>query len=205
MIELIQAEANLETALAFAYRSDYGNANLRLRAVIRMLRDHGMFGNIGSHVLLLAAQRAHLLGQQALAHRYYSAGLQNLRPGSDLGIVFSVGLLGNKGAFDSSTPGPEDSAMIRDVIDCAKGGSSLRALGTFVGGLLEDGVGLKSVSPTPHTGSRGLTEQVQNSHRLGGYARQWRQDTICTTLRLSSLVGRLERSGTIDQSSQDRQ
>lgn len=112
-----------------------------LDETINRLRDHDLFGQLATHILLLRAQCSHLIGQGHAALRYYRAGLDNLVPGSELGLAYQIGLLGCSGQLEDPTSTPEVETQIKAIIEQARHStnSSLVGAGHFLSSLLETG------------------------------------------------------------------
>jgi hypothetical protein len=116
-----------------------------LDETVNILRDHDLFSHLAIHILLLRAQSAHLLGQENAAVRHYRAGLANLVPGSELGLVFQIGLLGASGQLEDISH--ETESQIKEIGERARvsTNSMLVGYGHFLSSLLETGAQHKSV------------------------------------------------------------
>jgi hypothetical protein len=112
-----------------------------LDETIDLLRDNDLFGELATHILLLRAQCAHLIGQGPAAVRYYKAGLSNLVPGSELYVAFQIGLLGCSGQLDNPAMDPQVQSQVKAIAEQARHStsSSLVGVGQFMASLLESG------------------------------------------------------------------
>lgn len=145
----------LEKAFALIYRSSFPAGDKvrilssyiwllitqMLDETIKLLRDKDLFNDLASHILLLRAQCAHLIGQGSAAVRYYQAGLSNLVPGSELQIAFQIGLLGCNGQLDGPNINSEVYAQVKAIVEQAKHSTSSALVGVshFLASLLESG------------------------------------------------------------------
>jgi len=118
-----------------------------LNEAIDLLRDNDVFSHLSIHVLLLRAQLAHLLGQEYAATRYYKAGLANLVPGSEMELVFQIGLLGLSGQLEEMPFQPEVEQQVKDIVERVRisTNSGLVGVGHFLSSLLETGAHSKQV------------------------------------------------------------
>jgi len=112
-----------------------------LDEAIDVLRENDLFSHLAIHILLLRAQSAHLLGQEYAATRYYRAGLANLVPGSELGLVFQIGLLGLNGQLEEIQSRPEVEMQVKEIVEKVRlsTNSGLVGVGHFLSSLLETG------------------------------------------------------------------
>ena len=115
--------------------------NQILDEAIDVLRENDLFSHLAIHILLLRAQSAHLLGQEYAATRYYRAGLANLVPGSELGLVFQIGLLGLNGQLEEIQSRPEVEMQVKEIVEKVRlsTNSGLVGVGHFLSSLLETG------------------------------------------------------------------
>jgi hypothetical protein len=117
---------------------------------VDLLRENDLFSHLAIHILLLRAQSAHLLGQENAAARYYRAGLANLVPGSELGLVFQIGLLGLTGQLEDVSSRPEVESQVREIVEKVRlsTNSALVGIGHFLSSLIDTGAHAKYVQST---------------------------------------------------------
>lgn len=156
-----------------------------------LLRENDLFSHLAIHIILLRAQSAHLLGQETAAGRYYRAGLANLVPGSELGLVFQIGLLGLTGQMEDIPSRPEAESQVREIIDKVRlsTNSGLVGVGHFLSSLLDTGAHAKYVPHLPVKSS--LTCKDETPSSIPGISPECRQVALRLAICLSRFGGRL--------------
>jgi hypothetical protein len=112
--------------------------------IIEHLRVNDLLVDLAPQLCLLYAQFAHLLGYDSAATRYYLACKNLIVPGSELGLIVNIGLLGALGHLANVASDHGRQTVVNDLVDRCAGGSSagLNAVGFFLASLTDSNLTL---------------------------------------------------------------